>query len=95
MAKKTKPTKEQIYDAEISPLMAQIIAICKAKKIPVIADFYLGDDLNCTTAILPEEFEPSDRQLEMYQIAYGRTRSPIMITTRDGNGEIVRMDAIL
>ena len=56
-------TKEKIYDSEINPLMATIIAVCKQHKIPLIADFGLGDDLHCTTALLADEFEPSEGQL--------------------------------
>lgn len=33
--------KEAVYDAEISPLMAQIVAICKAHKINMAATFAL------------------------------------------------------
>lgn len=32
-------TKEAIYDAEISPLMTRIIAICKEHDIPMLATF--------------------------------------------------------
>ena len=36
---------EKVYNEEISPLMAQILEICKAKKIPMAAIFqYVGDD---------------------------------------------------
>ena len=34
-------TKEEIYDEQINPLMAQIINICKVNKIAMIADFAL------------------------------------------------------
>ena len=53
MSKETK-TREEIYDAQIAPLMTQIIAICKANKIPMIANYNLdhdGDGLQCTTLI--------------------------------------------
>lgn len=37
--------KEKLYDEEIQPLMAQIIAICKAHEIPFLAAFaYLHDE---------------------------------------------------
>ena len=32
-------TKEDVYDNEISPLMSQIIAICKEHDIPLVAQF--------------------------------------------------------
>lgn len=54
-------TKEQVYDERISPLMAQIIAICKVHKIPVVASFFTpgADDpeLAVTTALLGNGFE--------------------------------------
>lgn len=54
--------REAIYDATISPLMSQIIALCKQHDIPMVASFDLDDDrddrdrmgLKCTTAILPK-----------------------------------------
>ena len=33
------PDSEAIYDAQISPLMEQIIAICKEHRIPMLATF--------------------------------------------------------
>ncbi|RQZ50901.1 hypothetical protein [Burkholderia sp. Bp9099] len=57
----TAVTKEQIYDEQISPLMTQIIAICKEHKIPVLASFFApGEDdpeLAVTTALLGNGFE--------------------------------------
>lgn len=59
--------KEQIYDTEIAPHMTQIIAICKRSKIAVIANFQIpidnNDDLQCTTALLKDEYSPSKEQL--------------------------------
>lgn len=50
--------RERVYDAQISPLMARIIAVCEREGIPLVAKFELdadgGDDggpLFCTTAI--------------------------------------------
>lgn len=49
-------TKEDVYDEQIAPLMAQIIAICQEHRIPLVAQFnYAADEdgpLFCTT-ILP------------------------------------------
>jgi hypothetical protein len=59
-------TKEEIYDAQISPLVKQIIEICKAHKIALIADFGLDDDMHCTTSLLADEYLPSDSQLEAH-----------------------------
>jgi hypothetical protein len=53
--------KEQIYDAQISPLMTQIIAICKAGGISMLAHFDISheDDpgLACTTCLPGEDGE--------------------------------------
>ena len=35
--------KEQIYDEQISPLMKQIIAICKENNIHMLCDFFIGN----------------------------------------------------
>ena len=49
--------KEQIYDEKISPLMTQIIQICKENDIKMVADFYLREpteeatEFHCTTAL--------------------------------------------
>jgi hypothetical protein len=58
--KNMKYDKEHVYDEEISPLMAQIIAICKREGLPFAAQFYLkeeredtGEPLYCTTVIRP------------------------------------------
>lgn len=65
-------TKEEVYDNEINPLMAKIIAICTKNKIAMLANFQLsvGDepDLRCTTALLQEEFEPSKDQLAAFSM---------------------------
>jgi hypothetical protein len=50
--------KEQVYDNQISPLMTQILNVCQANGIAVIAQFVLNSpetpDLHCTS-ILPDE----------------------------------------
>lgn len=50
-ANKTALTKEQIHDQQISPLVAQIIAICKENNINSLLAFSLDDDLMCTSRI--------------------------------------------
>jgi len=59
--------KEAIYDEKIAPLMTQILAICQEAKIPMIADFGLGDDLHCTSALLDEAWEPSPGQVRAFE----------------------------
>ena len=58
--------KEPFYDERISPLMSQIIALCKEAKINMAAQFSLGyDDENeaplwCTTVL--HNVDPDDEE---------------------------------
>lgn len=90
-------TKEEIYDAQISPLMAQIIAICKEHKIAMVASFSLDleEGLCCTTCLTAEEFDPPEKFVEIVGILYPPPRSPLMLTVRDGDGNVKEMHAIL
>ncbi|WP_175806908.1 hypothetical protein [Burkholderia cenocepacia] len=88
----TAATKEQIYDEQISPLMTQVIAICKEHKIPIVASFFTPSDndpeLAVTTALLgngfdaPENFSNALRELrpELFGGA------PLMLRTEHGDG---------
>jgi len=56
--------KESIYDEQISPLMTQIIEICKKEDIPMAFQFYLKEadgenkePLYCTTFLVPAKAE--------------------------------------
>ncbi|VWB16373.1 hypothetical protein BLA14095_00477 [Burkholderia lata] len=85
-------SKEQIYDEQISPLMTQIIAICKEHKIPILASFFTpGDDdpeLAVTTALLgngfeaPKNFGNALRELRP-ELSGG---APLMLRTDHGDG---------
>jgi hypothetical protein len=64
--------KEKAYDDLISPLMTQIIALCKEHRITVFAHYELDDytdedgepaDVSCTTCIPQPEDEPKCRNL--------------------------------
>ncbi|HEM7897003.1 TPA: hypothetical protein U2L33_001035 [Burkholderia cenocepacia] len=85
-------TKEQIYDEQISPLMTQIIAICKQHKIPIVASFFTpsGDDpeLAVTTALLGNGFEApknfSNALRELRPELFGG--APLMLRTDHGDG---------
>lgn len=50
---------EAVYDLEISPLMAQIIQICKRVGMPVLASFQYAPEDFCTTAVLPQGSDES------------------------------------
>lgn len=62
-------TEEATYDAEIYPLMSQIIAICRAHQIPVVCTFQYADSEEdgpalCTT-ILTEFARTSEKMLDL------------------------------
>jgi hypothetical protein len=45
---------EAVHDEQISPLVAQILAICKAHQIPMVASFEYAPGNFCTSFILPK-----------------------------------------
>ncbi|KVV50141.1 hypothetical protein WK90_32625 [Burkholderia cepacia] len=88
----TTVTKERIYDEQISPLMTQIIVICKEHGIPIVASFFTpGDDdpeLAVTTALLGNGFEApknfGNALRELRPELFGR--APLMLRTDHGDG---------
>lgn len=73
MLEPMNPDSEVVYDAEIAPLMSQIIAICKAHRIPMLATFQYsnrqteeGNAHFCTTRI---PFEGEHRALAKATVA--------------------------
>lgn len=72
--------KEDAYDELISPLMEQIIALCKEHKINMAAQFALDHDdygapLYCTTGLSeadPDDLPGSRRVVELYRIMQPR-----------------------
>lgn len=92
-------TKEEIYDSEIEPLMARILEICKANKIAMFASYSLekeGDGLLCTSALLPDEYEPPAVFNQIYDLLmHPMRRKPLHYTMRNGDGEVTEMGAIL
>jgi len=84
-------TREEIYDAQIAPLMAQILEICKANKIPMLADFDLAceadDGLKCTSYLLETEWNPGSEMLRAKDCLLRRDQvDPVMITCDHGDG---------
>lgn len=76
-------TKEEVYDSLIEPLMRRILAICKARRITVIADFGLDADLHCTSAVLEDDCEPSDSQLSAFELLGPKRHFSLAITIQD------------
>jgi hypothetical protein len=86
---------EAVYDAEISPLMAEIIAICKRVGMPFIASFEYAPEALCTSSRLDNGSAPElHRALavvrpEMYP------SNALHLTVRDAAGNVTRMETIL
>lgn len=100
MSDDTRGPRERIYDEQISPLMTQIIAICKEHDIPLVATFQLDDERGekaegfcCSTALVPEDACRSVK--EAYAGAYPKRASPMMISTYDADGKLTQMTAVL
>lgn len=92
----TSETKEDVYDAQISPLVAEIIAICRKHKIAHVCAFTLDEEngLCCITANTSKDFEPEERLLAALHALYPSPQT-LMLTTRDGDGNVKSIEAIL
>ncbi len=82
----TKYDHEKVYDDQISPLMQQIIKICKDNNIPMIASFEYKHDTNehsdmCTTYLQHDGIEQHPCLRECYNRIYGRGNHNIMAVT--------------
>lgn len=81
-------TREQAYDSLLNPLIAQVLEICKAHKIPMLASFGLeeSDDeetegLHCTSALLEDDWNPSPELLQAYRTIYSQRTSALTMIT--------------
>ena len=83
-------TKEQVYDAEISPMMAQILAICKQHNIAMVASFDIGDEMLCTSALLTDEYDPPASFVEALDVIRPPERKTLhyRIDHEDGTTEL-------
>ena len=92
-------TKELIYDEQISPLMSQIIAICREHKIANLCAFSLededGEKLSCTTAMLTDAFDPPKEYQQALDFIRPRQQSPMTITVSNEAGEVKEIHAIV
>ena len=63
--------KEAVYDEQIAPLMAQILAVCKEHGIPMVASFEYAPEQLCTSAIPgPSDDETSQRLNAATELIY-------------------------
>lgn len=90
--------KEQVYDDQISPLMAQIIEICRANKIAFLASFSIPNDedtdLCCSSYMLDDDFEPPESFLRAKRELRPGARPVTMLRTDHGDGSVT-MTAII
>lgn len=91
---------EKVYDEQIYPLMDKVIAICKEHKIPFVAAFQYASDGEddhafCTSAVLHKERPIAPELEEAYAAVAPRKTRALNITTRDKDGNIVKMETIL
>jgi hypothetical protein len=94
--------KEETYDEKIAPLMKEIIATCKEHKIALLANFSLNgeendNDLQCTTALLEPEYDPTPEQLQALALFYPNRRPPahVRFTVRDKDGNVMHVDDVV
>ena len=90
--------KEEIYDSLISPLMQQIVAICREHGIAMLMDFAIGHDgegpegqdctdLRCSTLLPDETGDNAVMHQEALALIRRRGRpAPMMVTTSHGDG---------
>lgn len=80
-------TKEEVYDASINPLIAEILRLCKEHKIPMVSSFALDDDgLMCTSVLLEEEWGPTASLREAASALLSQRRSMMRISVSDSDG---------
>lgn len=96
--------KEEAHDAKISPLMTEIIAICREHGIAMVASYAIpteeDESLRCTTLLPDGEGKPDTACQEAYNLIRRGTQtvSPMMLTTQHADGSktltaIFRMNA--
>jgi hypothetical protein len=86
----TALNKEQVYDAEINPLMAQIIGICQAHGIAMLCTFSIptpdDPDLACTSLLPDESGENDPLHMQCWRALNGSGQSvAITITSPKGD----------
>lgn len=82
--------KEQIYDEQIYPLMAEIVAICQLHKIAMLASFAIPTDddptLQCTTTLLSNDYDPPEDMKKAADKLFQKDFFLAAIVVRDKGG---------
>ncbi|AMU07318.1 hypothetical protein A2T82_13915 [Burkholderia cenocepacia] len=91
-------SKEHVYDELISPLMAQILSVCKDHKIAMLASFSIpteeDPELACTSALIGGEFSaPASFRSALQEIRPDLVGLPSMEIRTDHNDGSVTMTA--
>lgn len=90
--------KEEIYDSQISPLMQQIIGVCREHGIAMMASFAIDHDgegpegqdcsaLVCSTILPDGNDKPNPRFAQAFELIRRAGRpAPMMLTTEHAGG---------
>lgn len=82
--------KEQIYDEQINPLMAQIISLCKLHKIAMLCSFSIPTEyepsLMCTTALLAKSYNPPSELTDAFDVIMGKETTFMALTVTKQEG---------
>lgn len=92
---------EAVYDAEIAPLMAQIIEVCKTHKLPMFATFLYANDPEseedgvCTTNLMFGERPIPEKLFTLARIIMGTSAPAMRLTVRNKDGQVTEQTVIL
>jgi hypothetical protein len=90
---------EKIYNEQISPLMTQILEICKQNELPMAVSFqYKGDGEEefefCNSAVLPEERPISEELEKIWNILNERRAKPLTLKVVDPENKTIEITEI-
>ena len=78
--------REDVYDSHISPLVAEILELCRAARIPVVFAFGLSTDedpeLMVTSAAFGGDCPTNDKITIAYHVLTGDTSPLLQAATR-------------
>ena len=93
--------REDVYDNQVPPLMAESIRRCSTHGIPMVASFQYNDDrpdgeaMLCTTVILNQKDAACPGLHNAARALRGGDHAVTMLTVRDGDGNVTAMEAIV